>query len=271
MIVIGALLVGGWTFISTVSLPTTEVSRGAVGQPESAEVVIPDNSTGQLLRPEDIPTMRIITFAARAVAAAGLTDTSGYRYEYRTSEETESGWLVTFATAFCQDADNCEGNQPPGRLTVEAQPETLTITEATLPGGDNDAENKLLRYRELPTSEMTGLEFLAPVFAETPDEGLSVVTSELWTGPLPQGGSSLSVTCHMELYNEKGAAVHSGEQFEVLVPTEESARTDSGLHLFGAPAEYKSSAVSAEVVCGRPHELSAAPEGSRKPRGLPHE
>lgn len=270
MIVIGALLVGGWTLLSSISFPTTQVPRDAAGQTEPAGVVVPNNSTGRLLAPEDIPAMRVITFATRAVAASSLTDTTGYRYEYRALEEAESGWLVTFATAFCQDAEHCEDDET-ARLTVEAQPDALTITEAIIPGGDADVEDELLSYRELPTAEMTGLEFLAPALAETPDEGLSVVTSELWTGPLPQAGSSLSVTCQLELYDGKGAAVHSGGQFEVLVPTEESARTDAGIHQFGAPAELESSVVSAAVVCGRPHELGAAPNGSRKPRGLPHD
>lgn len=247
------------------SRPARQV-QGAAQQPS---LEVPETSNGELLSPDAVPSWRVTTFAVRAVAEAGLTDTDGLRLEYRGHQPTQSGWLVEFAAAHCENGQNCV-DQEPVQLGVRALGSTLEIPVESISGLDSSATNAISTYRELLTSESTSLEFLAPTLVQSADESQSVSTSELWTGSLPDEGVEMSVTCQVEIYDQAGTVIHKGQQLEILVPTDEGSRTDDGGHEFGVPQEVTGAAASADVVCGEAHDVRDAPEGSRKSWGIPN-
>lgn len=265
--VVFLLVAGGSAFLSQLSDPSPRSTQEAAGTDETTTAQTPETSDGTVLSPDNVPSWRVVTFAVRAVAQAGLSDTSGVRLEYRDQRKSETGWELRFASAMCQDNQSCE-QRGPVRFSVRTSGSVLEISEEGISGLDSEAAGSIVGHRELLTSEFTSLEFLAPTLTESPDEGIGVLTSELWTGSLPEADSEMSVTCHLEIYDHSGKVIHTGGQFEMLVPTDEGSRTDSGTHLFGAPADL-AEAAAADVTCGEAHDVSDAPEGSRKTWGLP--
>lgn len=269
-----ALLIAGGSIFPTQFLDPTRSKQPATGVGEAASPQVPETSDGRMLSPDNVPTWRVVTFAVRAVAQSGLSDTVGLRLEYRNLLKSETGWVLQFASAICEDDSNCVPSDPV-QFSVRASGAVLEVSEEAISGLSPETIGRLKAYREVLTSELTSLEFLAPTLAESPDEAIGVSTSELWTGPLPDSGHEMSVTCHVEVYDRAGEGVYTGEPFEMLVPTDEESRTDDGTHQFGVSAELGVSADltkanSADVLCGEAHDVSEAPPGSRRTWGLPY-
>jgi hypothetical protein len=270
------LVIAGGSLILSQFLDPTRSEQPVAGVGEAATAQVPETSDGRMLSPDNVPSWRVVTFAARAVAQAGLSDTNGLRLVYRDHLRNETGWAVRFASAKCEDDSNCVPGDPV-RFPVRTSGTVLEVSEEAISGLSPETIGRLTAYREVLTSELTSLEFLAPTLTESPDEGLGISTSELWTGPLPDSGSEMSVTCRVEVFDRAGESIYIGKPLEMLVPSDEKSRTDDGTHLFGVSAELAqvvpadlTQADSADVLCGEAHDVSEAPKGSRRTWGLPY-
>jgi hypothetical protein len=194
-----------------------------------------------------VENSRVATFAVRALAQAGLANPVGDFNDYRSAERADDGWVVSLETVRCDPSTCTDHPDGDGSLEVRLDRGALQIVSVTGPYTDEQRE-ELLAYREEPNEERFGLLFVSPKLVEGADEGISVITSPLWTGPLGAAESS-AVECRVELYDESGALVYSGDWRPQPAPNEEEMRSGS-ITIFGVPREQvEGDPASAEVPC----------------------
>ncbi|MGI8621352.1 MAG: hypothetical protein ACR2LD_06085 [Actinomycetota bacterium] len=191
-----------------------------------------------------VPAPRVATFAVRAVAQAGVLNPAGDFSDYKSVESIQNGWVANFDAFICGTA-TCDPN-PGGnsQLTIEVRGDTLVVTEASGPIGD-DALQSLLSYREQVTSEEVGLQFPFLRIGGSPDEGTSILASPLWTGPIPASG--VQMECHLSVKDNDGVVVFERTLVEPL-PQREEMRAGTKF-ILGIPGDLAQEASNAELVC----------------------
>ncbi|MBA3423795.1 MAG: hypothetical protein H0W55_13405 [Actinobacteria bacterium] len=227
-----ALLVGGGTLVT--GLPwTNESTSGDSTQPAA-------QTTTQY-----VPDTRVASFAVRAIADAGLLDPKGTFNDYKGVEEATGGWQVNFDAFVCGSA-TCEPNSDGDtQLSVQVENGVLSIYDATGPLPD-DATQRLLDFKEEPTPEGVDLQFPFLRISDSLDEGVSVIASPVWTGPIP-ARAALQVDCRLNILNEGGAVVFDRLLDEPLPQTEEQRAGTK--YVWGLPESLRDEAAQASVVC----------------------
>lgn len=182
----------------------------------------------------EVENSRVATFAVRALVQAGLADPTGDFNDYQSAQRVEGGWLVTLETLQCDPSSCSDHPDGHGSLEVALDRGTLQIVEANGPYTDAQRQ-ELLSYREEPNDERFGLQFVSAKVVESPDEGVSVIASPLWRGPL-DGSAPADVECRVELYDAAGSVVYQGEWRPQPPPPVEALRSGS-ISIFGIPPE----------------------------------
>lgn len=172
----------------TAGVSALVVASLVVGATLWPEKKVPNQIAGTI-RSVSSPTERALTFAVRAVEQAGLIDWTGTAYEFERIDDAGAGWEVTFRHYECppDGAAGCEFADPPLILRVAVHDERLGVVDVD---GEIEAEQdaSLRRYEEGTNPERIGFELLSPIIVPTEEGRQRLVTSWLWSGPLPSPG-----------------------------------------------------------------------------------
>lgn len=216
----------------------------ACGQPQAETDAAQANSN-------EVAISRVATFANRAAGAAGLTDPTGRFADYLSSERTGDTWSVRFALSTCQvssDIQECPDDEGELVFEIALRGDKLAVTEVRGPSRP-DERNKLAAYREPATPERPLFVFPDPQLAQGVDEGLAVMSTAIWTGPIPP--PRISFECRVELDDPSGRQIYEGRPVPMDPPQQEGGRSGA-IYSFGTPGlneDVAESASKATVVC----------------------
>lgn len=191
---------------------------------------------------------RVATFAARAVAQAGLIDPGGRYYDYVAVFGRSPEWQVDFDVFACFRTVQLEtcNREGAGALTVGEVAGRLKVLEARGPM-TSEQRASLLAYSEPAGEEELGVEFLV-VQVREPLPGArggikEIRAAYVWTGPLTP---TAEVSCVLEVFDANGEVTHTQDVGPVLGPPSEAQRSGS---IYGAAIPGDVEADSATITC----------------------
>lgn len=202
--------------------------------------------------PEDMDA-EATTFALRAIADAGLMNSFGDFYAYRSTEPLGDGWRVAFAPLQCSPPPSERCEDAPGedaRLDVGVDASDWVVEVAAGPMGE-EQRARLLAFRRPavatdPHPEFGPVGLAEPSDARAEGEGLQVSVAIYWAGPLPDPRTTFA--CYLRAYDEAGNAIYDSQASAYESPPSESSRTGGSLST-GFPPDVD--ATRAEMLCSR--------------------
>lgn len=187
------------------------------GHPPTIEVDIDSSINAGPVKAS--PDDRAASFAARAVADAGLTDDAGRLFDYLKTLPTDDSWTSTFENGGCVDASCDVGAQEPLRVTVEqVTVDRFRISDVEGPVLEEDRA-KLLLYQERNGDPPSGWTFPA---VEVDDTMGRISGSPVWEGTINAAG--VGSKCSPVIRNETGAELWRGDPFDLGPPGDEEER-----------------------------------------------
>ncbi|HVF52374.1 MAG TPA: hypothetical protein VNC78_02080 [Actinomycetota bacterium] len=154
----------------------------------------------ELAQQGGIEDYRVITFALRAVAQAGLMDPLGDFFEYKGINNTPDGWRVTFASSTCYRRDGGETCEPNAREDAHGNAMADSHFDVVLVDGflrvvstegplDAQQEAEVAEYAEAPTPVDPHPEF-APVRFTNEGRETLVRLTYYWAGEITEARSA---------------------------------------------------------------------------------
>lgn len=181
---------------------------------------------------EEATEDRAAAVALGALTDARLHDPAGLYYDYGAVEPAGMDF-VAYLCSSPPESGVCNTESADATLTVASEGQDLVVTEAS--GGFTEGQRAgLVGYREsLESSPEWVYEPIAiQSYEDLVNAGLMevdgpipvghmVVASLYWAGPIP---SDLVTSCHIALFDDQGAVVHTTNTIERAAPTVEGAR-----------------------------------------------